>query len=277
MYYQNQSVLLASKHHKERAIATVFFDKLSCTLDVHDFDTDQFGTFTGDIARTLSPYDTCLLKAKTAAEHFNYALALASEGSFGSHPAFPFVPSAHELMIFIDRKHQWVISEQIVSQKTNYAMISIDKQTDIDAFLKQIQFPSHALIIQAGSNNHTIAKGIHDLQTLSHNLTLGFKTEKKLRLATDMRAMMNPTRMEVIGELAEKLALKIATHCIKCSCPGFGLNTTRGSLPCALCGAPTSYYQEEVWGCAHCDHKEYKIRKDGLLTADPSYCTYCNP
>ncbi len=34
MDYRNKSVLLASKHEKEKAIAEVFFAKLSCTLDV---------------------------------------------------------------------------------------------------------------------------------------------------------------------------------------------------------------------------------------------------
>ncbi|BCA94278.1 hypothetical protein TUM19329_06390 [Legionella antarctica] len=277
MYYKDQSVLLASKHEKEQAIAKPFMNKLSCTLKVRDFDTDQFGTFTGEIARTLSPYQTCLLKAKTAAEHFDCVLAVASEGSFGPHPAFPLLPSAHELMVFIDREHNWVIAEQSVSPKTNYAMITINEQTEIDSFLKRAQFPPHALIVQANSDNRVVAKGINDIDTLIHHLTIGFKTEKELLLATDMRAMMNPTRMEGIAELAEKLALRIATLCVQCTCPGFGFKATRGKLPCSLCGSPTSFYEEEVWGCIRCDHQEYKMRHDGLFTADSTHCDYCNP
>ncbi|KTD35452.1 hypothetical protein Lmor_0899 [Legionella moravica] len=277
MYYNNQDILLASKHEKERAIAPPFKARLSCTLRVHDFDTDQFGMFTGEIARTQGPYETCLLKAKTAAEDYNYAFAVASEGSFGPHPAFPFVPSAHELMVFVDREHDWVIAEQLVSSKTNFAMITINQNTSVDAFLKQIQFPSHALIVQASSDNRVLAKGITNFNTLNHHLTIGFKTEKELLLATDMRAMMNPTRMEVIAELADKLALRIANVCVRCTCPGFGFKSTRGKLPCSLCGSSTSFYEEEVWGCIACDHQEFKRRKDGLLKADPAYCDYCNP
>ncbi|KTD46302.1 DUF6671 family protein [Legionella quateirensis] len=277
MYYKNQNVLLASKHEKEQAIAAPFMTRLSCTLNVHDFDTDQFGTFTGEIARTLSPYETCLLKAKTAAQRYDYRLAVASEGSFGPHPAFPFVPSDHELMVFIDREHDWIIAEQLVSQKTNYAMITVNKNTDIDAFLKQIQFPSHALTLQARSDNHVVAKGINDFDALTDYLTVGFKFEKELVLTTDMRAMMNPTRMEVIGELADKLALRIASLCVRCSCPGFGFKSTRGTLPCSFCGSPTSLYEEEVWGCINCEHQEYKRRRDDVLKADPAYCYYCNP
>jgi hypothetical protein len=277
MHYQHENVLLASKHEKEQAIATPFMNRLSCTLSVHDFDTDKFGTFTGEIARSSSPYETCLLKAKTAAEQYNYRLAVASEGSFGPHPAFPFVPSAHELMVFIDRAHGWVVAEQLISQKTNYAMITIKEDTELDSFLESVQFPSHALILQASTDKRVFAKGIKDLERLSHYLAVGFKTEKELLLAADMRAMMNPTRMEVIGELADKLALRIATPCTQCACPGFGFKSTRGRLPCSLCGSSTSFYEEEVWGCIACEYQEYKMRNDGLVKADPTYCDYCNP
>ncbi len=277
MYYKNQNVLLASKHEKEQVIAAPFMARLSCVLQVCEFDTDQFGTFTGEIARPLSPYETCLLKAKTAAERYNYRLAVASEGSFGPHPAFPFIPSAHELMVFIDRNQDWIVAEQLVSQKTNYAMITINKKTDLDDFLKRVQFPSHALIVQACSDNHVLAKGINNFESLTHHLDLGFKNENELCLATDMRAMMNPTRMQVIGELADKLTQRIANLCPQCERPGFGFKTTKGSLPCALCGFPTSFYQEEVWGCIGCDHQEDKMRRDGLLKADPTYCYHCNP
>lgn len=277
MHYKHHEVLLASKHEKERVISGPFMDRLSCTLTVRSFDTDQFGTFTGEIPRRLSPYQTCLLKAKTAAENYAYALAVASEGSFGPHPLFPFIPSAHERMVFIDRKHDWVVAEELITQKTNYAMLTINKHTKIDDFLKRVQFPSHALIVQTSSDNRVFAKGIKDLKTLIDHLTLGFKTEKELILATDMRAMMNPTRMEVIGELADKLALRIATPCSQCNRPGFGFKATRGALPCALCSSPTSFYEEEVWGCITCDYQEYKMRKDSLLKVDPTYCNYCNP
>ncbi len=277
MYYQEQTVLLASKHAKEQVIAEPFMNLLSCHLTVHDFDTDQFGTFTGEIARKLSPYDTCVMKAKTAAQRYNYTYAVASEGSYGPHPAFPFVPSAHELMVFIDRQHQWIISEQLVSQKTNFATLTIHQHSEISRFLEQVSFPSHALIVQAKTDQRVFAKGVRDLVNLNHYLSIGFKTEKELLLTTDMRAMMNPTRMALIGELADKLARRIATLCAGCNCPGFGLKTIRGTLPCSLCGSATTFYAEEVWGCIQCDHEEYKMRKDGLKSADPTYCHDCNP
>lgn len=277
MYYQDHTILLASMHEKERTIAPPFAARLSCQVVVAEFNTDQFGTFTGEIARTLSPYQTCLLKARTAAEQHDYALALASEGSFGPHPASPFIPGAHELMILIDRERDWIIAEQLFSTKTNYAQTVIDKDKKLGDFLTRVGFPSHALIVQGKNNPAVLAKGIRDLDSLQRCLAEGFRQEKELVLATDMRAMMNPTRMEVIGELAEKLAQRIATPCPDCQVPGFGFKTTVGALPCADCAAPTAYYQQEVWGCIRCDYQEFRKRKDGLEMADPAYCDYCNP
>jgi hypothetical protein len=277
MFYSHQKVLLASKHKKEQAIAQPFWEKLSCTLCVHDFDTDQFGTFTGEIPRSHTPYETCLLKAKTAALHHGYHLVVASEGSFGRDPWNPFVATDHEWMLFIDMKRNWVISEQLVSMKTNYGMMTIDQHTDISDFLSQVQFPSHALTLQNVSNHAVIAKGIHDEDTLEKVLAIAFKTQAQLLLGTDMRAMFNPTRMGVLRELAEQLVVRIARYCACCHAPGFGFKSTQGRLSCADCGAPTSFYKEEVWGCIQCDYQEYRGRKDGLLKVDPTYCHCCNP
>jgi hypothetical protein len=277
MYYANRKILLASKHEKEKAIAKAFAARFSCTLDVHDFDTDKFGTFTGEISRKLSPYDTCVLKAKTAAENYDYDLSIASEGSFGPHPAFPFIPIDNEIMVFIDRKNNWIIAEEITSSKTNYDMITINPKSEIESFLDKVGFPEHALTIQTNTNKLVISKGIRDKKLLDKAIQHGFKYEKELFIATDMRAMMNPTRMELITELADKLSSRIATICPSCTCPGFGLCSTIGSLPCASCGANTNFYEGEIWGCINCSHKDFKKRRDGLLTADPSYCNYCNP
>jgi hypothetical protein len=277
MYYQNQTILLATKHQKEQAIAKPFYHRLSCTLMVHDFDTDQFGTFTGEVERKSNPYATCIEKARSAAAYFDYPFAIASEGSFGPHPMIPLIPGAHEMMVFIDLEHQWIISEQVLSQNTNYAMITIDAKTELETFLNQVGFPSHGLTLQYAKDKRVLAKGITNHVTLDLALREGFKHEQKLLLATDMRAMMNPTRMAMIHELADKLALRISNLCHHCQAPGFGFKKIQGQLPCQTCGGPSSYYKEEIWGCIQCEYQEYKTRSDGLIEADPRYCLVCNP
>lgn len=277
MHYTNKLILLASKHNKEQVIEPVVRQHLACNLCVEDIDTDQFGTFTGEVPRSLSPYETCILKAKYAANEKKYALSIASEGSFGPHRSNPFIPQAHEIMVFVDLDNDWIIAEQLLTAKTNYKMLTIHKDTVLDTFLESVHFPSHALTLQSGDRQEVIEKGIRDPHHLQASLAAGFKKYDELLIATDMRAMMNPTRMQTLAELAEKLVLRIKTACPGCGIPGFGFKSVSGSLPCSQCGDETRMYQFETWACIQCDYQEQRPRKDQLITADPTHCDYCNP
>ena len=108
MHYKNERVLLASKHEKERVIHPIFLEKIGCEIYTSDFDTDQFGTFTGEIPRAQNAYETCILKAKSAAIAADCFFSVASEGSFGPHPSIPFFASDHEIMVFVDLKNNWI-------------------------------------------------------------------------------------------------------------------------------------------------------------------------
>ncbi len=277
MYYKNKRVLLASKHEKERVIRPVFLEKIGCEIYTSDFDTDQFGTFTGEILRTQNAYETCVLKAKAAAMEASCFYSVASEGSFGPHPSNPFFASDHEIMVFVDLKNNWVIAEQLVTPKTNYKMLTLHPKTEVGPFLESVQFPSHAVILQVSDTKEVIGKGIQDVSLLNHLISTGFTKGNELLLATDMRAMVNPMRMEALSLLAEKLAARILTCCDACGAPGFGFISTTETLTCRLCDGPTSLHQFEVWGCVACENKEKKPRHDHLKQADPTYCNYCNP
>lgn len=277
MNYKGKSVLLASKHHKEQAIEPVFRQRIACNLYVADIDTDQFGTFTGEIPRTSSAYETCILKAKYAAKEKQCALSIASEGSFGPHPSNPFIPHAHEIMVFVDLEHDWIIAEHLTTPKTNYKMMTIHQKSALEPFLESVLFPSHALTLQSSNRLELIGKGITTHQQLNTALSTGFKKHQELCLATDMRAMMNPTRMQSLAELAEKLVTRIQSICPGCGVPGFGFKSVSGHLPCTLCEEETNLYRFEEWGCIQCDYQEPRPRKDNLTVASPTYCNYCNP
>ncbi len=277
MNYANKLVLLASKHNKEDVIEPVFRRILACHLCIEDIDTDQFGTFTGEVPRALSAYETCVLKAKHAANEKKYGFSIASEGSFGPHPSNPFMPHAHEIMVFVDLENNWVISEQLLTQNTNYKMMTIHQDTALDSFLASVHFPSHALTLQSEDRRDVIEKGINDHHKLQDALLAGFKKYNALLIATDMRAMMNPTRMQTLAELAEKLALRIKTLCPGCGIPGFGFKSVSGHLPCSSCGDDTNMYRYETWGCIQCDYQKEHPRKDNLIFASPAHCDYCNP
>jgi hypothetical protein len=277
MHYKNERVLLASKHEKERVIRPVFFDKLGCEIYTSSFDTDLFGTFTGEIPRTQNAYETCVLKAKTAAIAADCFFSVASEGSFGPHPSMPFFASDHEIMVFVDLKNSWVVAEQLVTPKTNYKLLTLHAGTEIESFLQSVQFPSHAVTLQVNDTKEVIGKGIQDVSLLSRLIKAGFAKGDELLLATDMRAMLNPTRMDALSLLAEKLAARILTCCPSCGAPGFGFISTRETLSCSLCGGSTTMHRFEVWGCVACAHEEIRSRHDHLEQADPTYCNDCNP
>jgi hypothetical protein len=94
---------------------------------------------------------------------------------------------------------------------------------------------------------------------------------------TDMRAQFNPSRMEVIRELSEKFAERLASHCPQCESPGWGQVSVEKGLPCSDCGTKTEMIRYAVWGCTQCDYQEKKQTSEGLKEAEPKNCQYCNP
>lgn len=62
-----------------------------------------------------------------------------------------------------------------------------------------------------------------------------------------MRAHHNPTRMQVIEELADKLAQRLMTPCPACDMPGFGIVDIERGLPCRLCHLPTQSIYHDIY------------------------------
>jgi DnaJ-class molecular chaperone len=122
-----------------------------------------------------------------------------------------------------------------------------------------------------------IAKGIQTEAALLEAIQQGLQQAPTVRLETDMRAHMNPTRMEVIAQLAAQLATRIATPCPACQTPGFGEKGVEGHLVCENCGTQTELYAQRVLKCIRCEHKSFWPREDGLSKASPQYCPHCNP
>ena len=180
-------------------------------------------------------------------------------------------------MVFVDLKNNWVIADQLLTPQTNYKMLTITPNTNIESFLESAYFPSHALVLQVNDSKEIIAKGINDFAVLMNLISIGFSKADELLLTTDMRAMMNPTRMKNISTLAEKLTSRILTECGFCHAPGYGFVSTSGNLACEQCGGPSSLYAFEVWACIACDNTEKKLRSDHLSKASPTYCNACNP
>ena len=274
---ENKEVLLATKHKKEEVISPLFQSHFSAKIIVpQDYDTDVFGTFTGEVERTKDPLSTLRQKALTAMEKFNFDLAIASEGSFGPHPLIPFMPADEELLIFIDKNEDLAIVVKHVSTNTNYASQEVKTLSELSEFADRVEFPTHALILKNSSTGE-IHKGIRDKNQLINSFNLLYQFGLPLTVETDMRAVFNPTRMKVIKETTEKLIQKILSQCPSCFTPGFSIESLLPGLPCLNCGLPTKSAKKAISRCGKCKYENEVLFPLKREAEDPMCCDYCNP
>lgn len=284
--YAGAAVALATKHHKQDAIAPALEAVPGLRVVVaQGLDTDALGTFTGEIPRQGTPSQTALSKARLGMRALGIARGVASEGSFGPHPELGFVPVGLELLAFIDDELGIELVEQRICEQTNFAHLEtggLDVRTD--SFLERVGFPAHALIVRANRPQGDDApgplyKGVSDLAVLRRAIAQcsAASGDGQARLETDMRAHKNPTRMGEIALLAAALGRRLAQTCVACGAPGFGRVGVERGLRCCLCESPTELVACELDGCARCGHRERRPRSDGLGCADPACCAHCNP
>jgi len=277
--FQNRRLFIATNHRKEEVIQPIFESKLKVQCVVpEDFDSDSLGTFSGEIERLLSPIETARKKCEIVAEKYNADLVIASEGSFGPHPLFGLVPMDEEILLFMDLKNKLEIKHAERTIKTNFCSEQIETVHDLMRFAEKVGFPSHGLILKGKINGkEKYFKGIVDDRMLI-NYFLTFKRRKDtITVETDMRAMFNPTRMEVIQQAAINLAKKINNLCPNCSSPGFGAERSVSGLECSQCSLPTRSIKAHIFHCHQCSfEKEFELTSH-KKTEDPMYCDFCNP
>jgi hypothetical protein len=283
--YGGRQIALASLHGKERILARPLRVGLGLSLrHAGSVDTDRFGSFGGEQPRRDDACITCRRKAEAALEALGLDLGIASEGSFGPHPAVPMLPVGHEWMTFVDRRDGLVISEQLLSRSTNYSSCRGVDPEAIAAWLRQVGFPGHGLMVRpldpgASTSASWLAKGVHDPLELAALMGEAVRRSplRQAWIETDMRAHCNPTRRLAIRQLAFRLVRRVATGCPACTAPGWGLVETAIGLPCSACGLATQLVKGELLGCVVCGHRQSRPRPDGRLAADPMHCSYCNP
>jgi hypothetical protein len=281
--YAGCEIVLTTKHNKIHAIAPPFGANLGALVVENVMDTDLLGTFSGEVLRQGSALDCARQKCEWSLNNLNskFEYGLSSEGSFGPHPYFPFIPCDSEILYFIDLKRNFQLHMSHISEKTNYFMKVVTTYDEILAIANKVLFPSHALILKPNQPNsrNPIFKGLDTEASLQEafNECLKYTQDGKVWLETDMRAHVNPSRMAVIQELAEVFSKRLATCCPACQTPGWGVVNHIKGLPCSACGMQTTLTQLEAFGCVTCDYQEQLARADGKKFADPGNCNYCNP
>lgn len=277
--YFGKEVIVTSKHEKSKVMQAAFTSLLDIKLIELPLDTDQLGTFSGEVERVAPPLETAIAKAKLGINHSGSPLGIASEGSIGSDISIPWVSADYEVMVFVDAEHDVVISESLVSRDIIAAKAMVRVGDLLDDFLQRADFPHHSLIVQSlGSKTPFIVKGIRDLSalTLAIKEGAGLSPTGQVSLESDFRAMHSPSRQRNIAALAQLLATRIASLCPGCQAPGWGKVAVERGVPCSQCGEVNNQaIAAEILGCVQCEKRATgKIVKEKL---DPAQCQFCNP
>jgi hypothetical protein len=277
--FAGRELVIATKHQKELVIAPALEESIGVKCFVpKDFDTDQFGTFCGEIERKLSPLETARMKCYAAMAATDSDLSVSSEGSFGPHPSLVFIPGDEEWLVFIDKKNNLEISVRELTTETNFNGRQITTKTELTDFASSAKFPSHGLIMTFTRNGvKDTIKGIQDWDLLFDAFDTHIHTGESVIVETDMRAFCNPTRMGIIKRAVSKLIEKIESVCPVCNTPGFGVIEVRDGLPCSLCHCPTRSIRSHLYRCQRCNHGHEIHFPNGKMKEDPMYCDYCNP
>lgn len=214
--FQGRKIVLATMHGKEKVIAPILEKEFGLKVILPEgFDSDQFGTFTGDKARTGNQLEAARLKLQAAMKLTGADMGIASEGSFGAHPVIPFIQSNLELILLVDSKNNQEIIGHHRSSDTNMSGQYVSSVQEALEFAKRIGFPEHAVVIKKSEKDKkSIYKGIQSEDELTKqvdSLLRGFFT-KRVYIETDMRAHMNPTRMGKIAQATNDLVLNINTQ-----------------------------------------------------------------
>jgi len=279
--FAQRVAVLATMHRKETAIAPLLKQELGIEVVVPpNFNSDRFGTFTRDIERPADQIETAKLKALAALEMTNETIAIASEGTFGPHPAMPFLPCDREVVVLIDQIHELVLIGEALSTETNFSHAAIASIDEALAFAQKAGFPAHGLVAMPNSHcrdTSQIHKGITTETQLIETVTHLLKMVGSVHLETDMRAMHNPTRMKVIQQATQDLIRKAKQSCPECGLPGFDVTEYRRGLPCALCCHPTNQILASIYRCQRCGFEQPVMFPHGIQAADPTFCEFCNP
>lgn len=276
--YSGKRAVLTSKHQKQRLIAPYFAQHLGLQIEELPLDTDQLGTFSGEIPRSRSPLETAIAKARLGMAESGSLLGLASEGTIGSDPLVPFAISNVELMVLVDDERGIVVYEPYRTFDITHATATTASGEDLTEYLAKVGFPHQRLIVSPEAMQGPIIKGVGDLTTLRQAVKVSAESSANglAHIQCDYRAMHSPSRRLNISKAAELLAIRLTQICTECEAPGFGRLSYERGLSCEGCGEfDSEAITAELRGCVSCDHTE--LGQLIALTLSPAKCQSCNP
>lgn len=278
--YSGRIVMLSTKHDKLPLIAPPLERIVGLRIATIAVDTDILGTFTEDVPRLSSPLDTAIAKARLGMSATGQALGIASEGSIGPDPSFPFVIADRELVVLVDDEADIIVWESYIGRDIVAATATVRPGDNLQPFLTQADFPTHRLIVRPNDIGvQPIYKGIDSLErlTVAIDESAYAASDGRACIATDLRALACPSRQPIIAAAAERLAQRLAQRCPSCGAPGWGRIDVLIGVPCAWCGTEVPRPRAEVEGCPACEYRTVRPVVAPEFRVDPGECPHCNP
>jgi hypothetical protein len=275
--YVGFDAALPTQHGKEAVIAPIFRDRLGISIHLAAVDTDAYGTFAGEIPRRENQLNTAIAKARAGAQVSGLRLAIASEGTIGPDPAFPFVASDSETLVLLDIEWDIHIAESYRSAEIVTCRELVSPNDDLTRLMVRADFPRHGLIVRPEQDEFgEVVKGIIDDDRLRKAIRQCSESTGKAIIESDFRAHFSPSRMANIAICAERLVARIASCCPACSAPGWGrIDPVRG-LPCRACGRIVeTAVRADQQGCSRCSFRQEVPRPNQVV--NPQWCPQCNP
>lgn len=271
--YRGRVIAVGTQHGKQHQFALPFDRVLGAQLVTPALDTDQFGTFSGEVARTCAPTDAARAKARLAMSVSGLPYGLASEASYGPLPGGWL--GHEELLLFCDDAAGIEIVEGHRTPSVPGVGQRVSRYDDVGGSLLD-GLPGQAVIVRPCGGVGAITKGITGTDALRCAIAAAVSASPDglALVEPDLRAHHNPSRRLILIRLAETMARRLATPCPSCNAPGFGRVDAEPGLPCGVCETPTPLRRSEIHACAACGHDESRPFQG---TADPAECPACNP
>jgi len=195
-------------------VAPSFADELGAhVVAPAGIDTDQFGTFTGEVTRTLAPLAAATAKARLAIQVTGVPYGLASEASYDTW--FGMLAMHEEILMFVDD----ILGIQAVEGINTLGAPGPPRPVDVAdkavGAAKSFGFPRQGAAVKASVDDRVpvFGKGITDTGTLVEvvGAALAAADDNRAWVEPDLRAHHNPSRRDVLIALARRLARRVAT------------------------------------------------------------------
>lgn len=276
--YSGQTAAFLTQHGKETLVAPILEPFLGCKVrQIQGYDTDQLGTFSGEVKRLDNQIETARQKARIGAELSDLPLAIASEGAFIPDPLGGLVPWNIEVVLWLDTTSAYEVIG-IAQGPTLSLHKAIHTLAELESFAKNADFPAHHLVLRPQDESDVrIHKGIFDWDHLRQTFIdcQNQSSNGLVYVEHDHRSFCHPTRQVMIQRAVQDLVQKFQSICPRCTSPGFAKTGHTSGLACQLCGNKTNLPVAFTMGCNHCHYTEEKLATE--TSADPRWCDVCNP